>query len=132
MARSKDKSRDKKSTDGKAFLPLPDMTVSPMELIYTNDHLEDREGDGHLTRPDDGLALTNHASIPTGITPSKITPRDHSDSFDEEGPSVYSKSHTEGKELVVDGNQDSVCGIPKCYNCSVQLVQLKQLPRHRE
>ena len=30
MARSKDKSRDEKSTDGKAVLPLPDMTVSPM------------------------------------------------------------------------------------------------------
>ena len=39
MAKSKDKSRDEKSTDGKAFLPLPDMTVSPMEYIYPNYHL---------------------------------------------------------------------------------------------
>ena len=41
MARSKDKPRDEKSTDGQSFLPLPDMKVSPMELSYTNDHLED-------------------------------------------------------------------------------------------
>ena len=32
MARSKDKSRDEKSIDGQAVLPLPDMIVSPMEL----------------------------------------------------------------------------------------------------
>ena len=30
MVRSKDKSRDEKYTDGQIFLPLPDMTVSPM------------------------------------------------------------------------------------------------------
>ena len=30
MARSKDKSRDNKSTYGQAILPMPDMTVSPM------------------------------------------------------------------------------------------------------
>ena len=37
--RSKDKLRDEKSTDGQAVLTLPDMTVSPMELSYPNDHL---------------------------------------------------------------------------------------------
>ena len=33
---------------------------------------------------------------------------------------------------MVDGKQESVCGSPKCYNGSAQLVQLKQLPHHRE
>ena len=41
MARPKYKSRDEKSTDGKSVLPLTDMTVSPMELSYPNDNLED-------------------------------------------------------------------------------------------
>ena len=53
MARSKDKSRDEKSTDGQEVLPLPDMTVSPLELSYLNDHLEDHEGDGHVNIPED-------------------------------------------------------------------------------
>ena len=83
MARSKDKLRDDKSTDGKAVLPLPDMTVSPMELSYHNDHLEDNEGYGNVTRPDDGIELTDHASIPTGSMISKPRPRDHSDIFDD-------------------------------------------------
>ena len=97
MARLKDKSRDEKSTDGQAVLPLPDMTVSPMELSYPNDHLEDHEGDGHVTRPDDGLDIADHASITTGITPAKTPPRDNSDSFDDEGPSINPKADTEGK-----------------------------------
>ena len=122
MARSKDKSRDEKSTDGKAFMPLPDMTVSPMELSYPNDHLEDNEGDGHVTRPDDVLQLTDHASIPTGSTPAKIPPWYHSDSFDYEGPSIDPKANTEGKEMVVGGKQYSVRGIPNFYNGSAQLV----------
>ena len=105
MARSKDKSRDEKSTDGKAVLPLPDMTVSPMELRYPNDHLEDHERDGDVTRPDDDLEDNDHASIPTGSTPAKITPQDHSDSFDDEGLSIDTKTDTEGKEPVVDGKQ---------------------------
>ena len=83
MARSKDKSRDKKSTDGKAVLPLPDMTVSPMELRYPNDHLKDHEVDVHVTTPDAGLELTDHVSIPTGSTPAKMPLRYHSDSFDD-------------------------------------------------
>ena len=83
MARSKDKLRDNKSTDGQAVLTLPYMTVSPMELSYPNDHLEDHEGYGHVTRPDDGLEITDHASIPTGSTPAKMPPRDHSDIFDD-------------------------------------------------
>ena len=33
---------------------------------------------------------------------------------------------------MVDGNRDSVCGIPKCYNGSAQLVQLKQPPQRHE
>ena len=33
---------------------------------------------------------------------------------------------------MVDETQDSVRGIPKCYNGSVKLVQLKQPPHHRE
>ena len=33
---------------------------------------------------------------------------------------------------MVDGKQESVCGSPKCYNGSAQLVQLKQPPHHRE
>ena len=41
MAMSKDKSRDDKSIDGQAILPLPDMTVSHMGLSYPNDNLED-------------------------------------------------------------------------------------------
>ena len=60
MARSKDKPRDEKSTDGQAVLPLPDMMVSPMELSYPNDHLEDHEGDGHVTIHDGGIELTDH------------------------------------------------------------------------
>ena len=83
MTRSKDKSRDEKSTDGQAVLPLTDMTVSPMELSYPNDHLEDHEVDEHVTRPDNSIELTDHASIPTSSTPSKIPARDHSDSFDD-------------------------------------------------
>ena len=39
MDRSKYKLRDKKSTHGQAVLTFPDMTVSPMELSYPNDHL---------------------------------------------------------------------------------------------
>ena len=132
MTRSKDKSRDDKSTDGKAVLPLPDMTVSPMELSYLNDHLEDYEGDGLVTRPEDGLDLTDHASIPTGSTPAKIPPRDHSDRFNDEGMSIYPKADAEGKEPVVDGKQDSVRVSPKCYNRSAQLVQLKQPSHHCE
>ena len=83
MARSKDKLRDDKSTDGQAVLPLPDMMVSPMELSYLNDHFKDHEGYGNVTRPDDGIELTDHASIPTGSMISKTRPRDHSDIFDD-------------------------------------------------
>ena len=93
MARSKDKSRDDKSTNGQAFLPLTDMTVSPMELRYPNDHLEDHEGDGKVTRSDDGLEITDHASIPTGSTPAKIPPQYHSDSFDDEGLIIDPKAY---------------------------------------
>ena len=74
-------------------------------MSYPNDHLEDHEGDGHVTRPDDGLELTDHASIPTGSTPAKMPPRDHSDSFDDEGPSIDPKADKEGKETVMDGKQ---------------------------
>ena len=98
MARSKYKSRDEKSTDGQAVLPLPDMTVSPMELSYPNDHSEYHEGDGNVTRTDNGLELTDHASIPTGITPYKILPRDHSTRFDDEGTSINTKADTEGRK----------------------------------
>ena len=132
MARSKDKYRDKKSTDRQALLPLPDMTVSPMKLRYPNDHLEDHEGYGHVTIPNDGIELTDHAAIPTGSTPAKMPPRDHSNRFDDEGTIIDPKADTEGKELVVGGKQDSVRGRPKCYNGFVQLVQLKHLPHHRE
>ena len=92
MARSKDKLRDDKSTDGQAVLPLPDITVSPMEYRYPNDHLEDHEVDGHVTRPDNGLELTDYASIPTGSTPAKMPSRDQSDRFDDEGPSIEPKA----------------------------------------
>ena len=132
MARSKDKSRDEKSTYGQAILPLPDMTVLPMGLSYPNDHLEDHEGYRHVTRPDSGLELTDHASIPTVRTPEKIPPWDHSDRFDDEGPRIDPKDDTEGKKPVVDGNQDSVSGSTNCYNGSAQLVQLKQLTHHHE
>ena len=70
--------------------------------------------------------------IPTGSTPAKIPPRDHSNRFDDEGTIIDPKADTEGKELVVGGKQDSVRGRPKCYNGFVQLVQLKHLPHHRE
>ena len=131
MARSKDKERDKKSTDGQSVLPLPDMTVSPMELSYPNDHLEYNERDGHITRPDEGIELTENSSIPTGSMPAKMPPQDHSDSFDDEGPSIEPKSDTEVKEPEVDGKQDRVHGSPNCYNGSAQLVQLKLPPHHR-
>ena len=108
------------------------MTFSPMEFIYPNDRLEDHEGDGHVTRPDDCLDLTDHASIPTGITPYKILPRDHSTRFDDEGTSINTKADTEEKEIVVDVKQDSVRSNPKYYNGSAQLIQLKQPPHHRE
>ena len=62
----------------------------------------------------------------------KMPLRDHSDSFDDEGPSINPKDDTEGKEPVVDVKQDSMCGSPKFYNGSAQLVQLKQPPHHRE
>ena len=88
------------------------MTVSPMELSYPNDHLEDYEGDSQGAIPDDGLELTEHESIPTGSTPSKITPRDHSNRFDDEGPIIDPKADTEENEPVVDGNQDIVHGSP--------------------
>ena len=101
------------------------MTVSPMELSYPNDHLEDHEGYGHVTRPDDGLEITDHASIPTGSTPAKMSPWNQSESFDDEGPSINPKADTEGKEPVVDGKKDSVHGSPKCYNGSAQIVQTK-------
>ena len=74
MARSKDKSRDEKSTDGKAVLPLPDMTVSSMEFRYPNDHLEDHEVYGNVTISDYCIDLTDHASIPNGSMPAKIPP----------------------------------------------------------
>ena len=61
-----------------------------------------------------------------------MSPRDHSDRFDDEGPSIDTKAYTEGKELVVDGKKDIVRGSPKCYNGSAQLVQLNQPPHHRE
>ena len=112
MARSKDKSRDKKSTDGKAVLPLLDMKVSTMELSYINDNLEDHEGDGHVTIPENGIELTDHKSIPTDSIPAKIPPRDHSVRFDYEGSSIDPKADTEGKEPVVHGNQYRVSGIP--------------------
>ena len=94
MARSKDKLRDEKSTDGQAVLTLPDMTVSPMELSYPNDHLEYHEVYGNVTRPDKGLEFTYHSSIPTGSTPAKIPPWYHSDRFDDEGPIIDPKADT--------------------------------------
>ena len=108
------------------------MIVSPMEFSYPNDHLEDHKGDGHVTRTDEGGELTDHASIPTGSMLDKMSRRDHSDRFDDEGLIIEPKSDTEGKEPVVDGKQDIVRGSPKCYRCSTQLVQLKHPPRHRE
>ena len=108
------------------------MTVSPMALIYPNDYLEDHEGDTYVTRLDYSLELTHHASIRTGNTPAQMPPRDHSDSFDDKETSINPKADTEGKEPVAVGNQYSVCGSPKCYNGSVQLVQMKQPPHHRE
>ena len=68
--------------------------VSPMELRQPNDHLNDYEGDGRVTRPDNGLDTTDHASIPTGSTPSKISPWDHSDIFNDEGTSIDPKAYT--------------------------------------
>ena len=103
-----------------------------MEFRYPNDHLEDHEVDGHVTRPDAGLEITDHVSIPTGSMPDKIPPQDHSDSFDDEGKSINPKDDTEGKETEANGKQDIVCGRIKCYNGSAQLVQLKQTPHHRE
>ena len=82
MAMSEDKLRDEKSTDGQEVLPLPDMKVSPMELSYPNDYLEDHGRDGHVTILDKVIELTYHVSIPTVSTPVKIPPRDHSDIFD--------------------------------------------------
>ena len=64
---------------------MPNMIVSPMELSHPDDHLEDHEEDGHVTRSADSLEITNHVSIPTGSMPAKIPPWDHSDSFDDEG-----------------------------------------------
>ena len=125
IARSKDKSRDEKYIDGQSVLPLLDMKVSPMQLSYNNDNLEDQEGVGHVTRPDEDLELTDHASIPTGITPAKMTPRYLSDSFDDEGQSINTNADTKVKEPVVSVNQDSVCGRPKWHNGYAQLVQLK-------
>ena len=101
-------------------------------MIYPNYQLEDHEGDEHVTITDDGLELTDHASIPTGSTPAKMPPRVYSDSFDDEGPSIDPKADTDGKEPVLGVNQDSVCVSPKCYKGSAQFVQLKQPPRHRE
>ena len=118
MARSKDKSRDEKYIDGQSVLPLLDMKVSPMQLSYNNDHLEDQEGVGHVTRPDEDIELTDHASIPTGITPAKMTPRYLSDSFDDEGPSINPKADKEEKEPVVNVKQDNLHGRSKCYNGS--------------
>ena len=108
------------------------MTFSPMELSYPYYHLEDHEVDGNVTIPDDGLELTDHASIPTVRTPAKMPPWYHSDSFYDEGLSIDPKADTEGKKPMVDGKQDSVCGSPKCYNGSAQLVKLNQPPHHRE
>ena len=79
-------------------------------MSYPNDHLEGHGGDGHVTRPAKGLEITEHASIPTGSTPAKMPPRDHSDRFYDEGTSIESKADTEGKEPVVGGNQYSVRG----------------------
>ena len=118
MARSKDKQRNEKSTYGQAVLPLLDMTVSPMEFIYPNYYLQYHGGYGHVTRPDDGLELTDHASITTCSTPAKMPPQDHSDSFDDEGPSINPKADKEEKEPVVDVKQDNVHGRSKCYNGS--------------
>ena len=103
-----------------------------MELSYPNYHLENHEGYGHVTRPDNVLELTDHASIQNGSTPEKNPPQVHSDIFDDEGPSNEPKTDIEGKEPVADRNQNSVSVSPKCYNSSEQLVQLKQTPRHRE
>ena len=61
-----------------------------------------------------------------------MPPWDHSDRFEDEGPSIEPKADTERKEPVVDGKQESVRGSPKCYNSSAQLVQLNQPPNHRE
>ena len=132
MFRSKYESRDEKSTDGKEVLPLRDMTVSYMGMSYPNYHVENYEVDGHVTGPDDGLDLTDHASIPTGSMPYKIPPWDHSDGFDDEGLIIDPKSDTEGKEPMVDRNKYSVHDSPECYDGSAQLVQLKQPSCHRE
>ena len=66
------------------------------------------------------------------IVPDKNPLWDHSDNFDDEGLSIEPKADTEGKEPVVDGNQDSMCGSPECYNGSAQNFQLKQPPHHCE
>ena len=132
ISSSKYKSRDERCTDGQAFLSLPDTKVSPMELSYLNDNLEDHEGDGHITRTDGSLEFTDHTSIPTGRMPAKIPPWDQSDSLYDEGTSFDPKSDIEGKELVVDVNQDIVRGSPKFYNSYAQLVQMKQPPHYRE
>ena len=73
-----------------------------MDLSYPNDHFDDHEEDGNVTRPDDGLELTDHASIPTVSTPEKIPPQDHSEIFDDEVPSINPKVDTGGKEPVVN------------------------------
>ena len=52
---------------------------------------------------DESLELSDYASITTGSTPAKMPPRDHSDRFDYEGPSIELKADTEGKGPVVDG-----------------------------
>ena len=70
------------------------MTVSPRELSYPNDQLEDNEVDGHITRPDNVFELTDHASILTGSASAKISPRDHSDRFDDEWPIIDPKADT--------------------------------------
>ena len=70
------------------------MTVSPMEMSYPNDHLEGHEGYGNLTKPDKGLELTDHVSIPTVSMSEKILPRYHSYSFYDEGPSINPKADT--------------------------------------
>ena len=57
---------------------------------------------------------------------------DHSESFDDEGTIMDTKSDTEGKEPVADGNQESVRERSNWYNGSAQIVQLKQTPHHRE
>ena len=92
-----------------------------MELSYPNYCLEYHEEDGNITRPEDGLEITDHASIPTVSTPEKMPPRYHSDSFDYKEPMIDTKADIEGKEPVVDGKQDILRGSPKCYNGSVQL-----------